>query len=177
MQYKADCNYSKKSGNKSTNSIRIMSNDPKNYVTGNHGMFGSTIVCQLLQRNISPASTVLKCHAALHLTNQTACQAFLKAEPPPEVYAVAVKLGGINPKNTYRADFTYQDLWMRWANLATKPSCVSTPATSASSQSKHCYGTLPNQKPNRVGHLISPHRKCAPRWLHTTCNKPNTTPC
>jgi GDP-L-fucose synthase len=76
-------------------------------------MVGSAIVRQLLQSGISPAQLVLRTHAELDLTNQSAVQAFFAAEKPTQVYLAAAKVGGIHANNTYPADFIYQNLMVQ----------------------------------------------------------------
>lgn len=93
-----------------------MSNTQIIYVAGHRGMVGSAIVRQLLQSGINPESLVLKTHAELDLTNQTAVQAFFAAEKPSQVYLAAAKVGGIHANNTYPAEFIYQNLMME-ANI------------------------------------------------------------
>jgi len=76
-------------------------------------MVGSAIVRQLLQSGMGPESLVLKTHAELDLTHQTAVQTFFATEKPTQVYLAAAKVGGIHANNTYPADFIYQNLMMQ----------------------------------------------------------------
>ncbi len=87
--------------------------NPKIYVAGHRGMVGAAIVRQLLQSGVRPECLVLKTHAELDLTNQSAVQAFFATEKPTAVYLAAAKVGGIYANNTYPADFIYQNLMIQ----------------------------------------------------------------
>lgn len=77
------------------------------FVAGHKGMVGSAIVRQLEGRGISP---LVRSHAELDLTNQTAVREFLQTERPEVVILAAAKVGGIHANNTYPADFIYENL-------------------------------------------------------------------
>ncbi|TLU86028.1 MAG: GDP-L-fucose synthase [Chlorobium sp.] len=94
----------------------------KIYVAGHRGMVGSAIVRHLLgtgSSSMSPESSVLsshhlilRTHAELDLTEQSAVRAFFEAEKPDQVYLAAAKVGGIHANNTYPAEFIYRNLMM-----------------------------------------------------------------
>jgi GDP-L-fucose synthase len=87
-----------------------MNKTPKIYVAGHRGMVGSAIVRKLQadgQENI-----VMRTHAQLDLTNQSAVNEFFEITRPDQVYLAAAKVGGIHANNTYPAEFIYQNLMM-----------------------------------------------------------------
>ncbi len=82
----------------------------KIYVAGHRGMVGSAIVRRLQadgHKNI-----VVRTHAQLDLTNQSAVNEFFDIARPDEVYLAAAKVGGIHANNTYPAEFIYENLMM-----------------------------------------------------------------
>jgi GDP-L-fucose synthase len=82
----------------------------KIYVAGHRGMVGSAIVKKLQadgHKNI-----VLRTHAELDLTNQSAVNKFFEIARPDQVYLAAAKVGGIHANNTYPAEFIYENLMM-----------------------------------------------------------------
>ncbi len=73
-------------------------------------MVGSAIVRRLQadgHKNI-----VVRTHAQLDLTNQSAVNEFFDIARPDEVYLAAAKVGGIHANNTYPAEFIYENLMM-----------------------------------------------------------------
>lgn len=90
------------------------STQSKIYVAGHNGMVGSAICRTLLQQSRSPI--VVRSHAELDLTNQTAVREFFESEKPDQVYLAAAKVGGIHANNTFPADFIYQNLMIE-ANI------------------------------------------------------------
>ena len=73
-------------------------------------MVGSAIVRRLQaegQNNI-----VVRTHAQLDLTNQSAVNEFFEIARPDQVYLAAAKVGGIHANNTYPAEFIYENLMM-----------------------------------------------------------------
>jgi GDP-L-fucose synthase len=94
----------------------------KIYIAGHRGMVGSAIVRHILgtgSSSLSPESSVLsshhlilRTHAELDLTEQSAVRAFFEAEKPDQVYLAAAKVGGIHANNTYPAEFIYRNLMM-----------------------------------------------------------------
>jgi GDP-L-fucose synthase len=94
--------------------IRQMNKDAKIFVTGHRGMVGSAIVRRLQSDGFS--NLLLRSSSDLNLIDQTAVEAFLKAERPDYIFAAAAKVGGIQANNLQRADFIYQNLLIE-ANL------------------------------------------------------------
>ena len=82
----------------------------KIYVAGHRGMVGNSIIRVLNSKG--SANIVVRTHAELDLTNQSAVTQFFEAERPSQVYLAAAKVGGIHANNTYPADFIYQNLMM-----------------------------------------------------------------
>ena len=81
---------------------------PKIYVAGHRGMVGAAIMRTLQSQGY--INIVVRTHAELDLTNQSAVHAFFAAEKPDQVYLAAAKVGGIHANNTYPAEFIYQNL-------------------------------------------------------------------
>lgn len=79
------------------------------YVAGHRGMVGSAIVRQLEARGIAP---IVRSHAELDLTDQSAVREFMEEERPDAVILAAAKVGGIHANNTYPAEFIYENLMM-----------------------------------------------------------------
>ncbi|MFZ9610339.1 MAG: NAD-dependent epimerase/dehydratase family protein, partial [Methylococcales bacterium] len=69
----------------------------KIYVAGHHGMVGSAIVRAL--KNQGETNFVVRTHAELDLTDQTAVRHFFETEKPSQVYLAAAKVGGIHANN------------------------------------------------------------------------------
>jgi len=93
--------------------MKMANTQPVIYVAGHRGMVGSAIVRQLLAAGHAPDSIIIRTHAELDLTNQSAVRAFFVAEKPSQVYLAAAKVGGIHANNTYPADFIYQNLMVQ----------------------------------------------------------------
>ena len=83
----------------------------KIYVAGHHGMVGSAIVRAL--KNQGETNFVVRTHAELDLTDQTAVRHFFETEKPDQVYLAAAKVGGIYANNTFPAEFIYQNLMVQ----------------------------------------------------------------
>ncbi|KAJ8425694.1 hypothetical protein Cgig2_018916 [Carnegiea gigantea] len=75
----------------------------KVFVAGHRGLVGSAIVRKL--KTLGLTNLVLRTHAELDLTIQSAVDAFFAAEKPQFVILAAAKVGGIHANNTYPADF------------------------------------------------------------------------
>lgn len=71
-------------------------------------MVGSALVRQL--REAGHHQLLLRTHAELDLTNETATREFLLAERPDHVFLAAAKVGGIVANNTYPAEFIRDNL-------------------------------------------------------------------
>ncbi len=74
-------------------------------------MVGSAIVREL--ECIGHTNLVVRTHAELDLTNQSAVQHFFETERPREVYLAAARVGGIYANNTYPAQFIYENLMIQ----------------------------------------------------------------
>ena len=80
----------------------------KIYIAGHRGMVGSAIVKQLTEAGHQ--NLVVRTHAELDLTDQTAVREFMQQERPDIVILAAAKVGGIHANNEYPAEFIYQNL-------------------------------------------------------------------
>jgi len=78
------------------------------YVAGHRGLVGSAIVRALTVRGYS--NLLLRRHAELELSDQSAVRTFFKQEKPEYVILAAAKVGGILANNTYPADFIHENL-------------------------------------------------------------------
>lgn len=90
--------------------INMNYQSPKIYVAGHRGMVGSAIVRAL--KAYGHSNILLRTHAELDLTSQSAVQAFFKTEKPEQIYLAAAKVGGIHANSTYPAEFIYENLMM-----------------------------------------------------------------
>ncbi|MCX7174812.1 MAG: GDP-L-fucose synthase [Proteobacteria bacterium] len=78
------------------------------YVAGHRGLVGSALLRGLEKggyRNI-----IVRTHAELELTDQSAVREFFDRERPDYVFLAAAKVGGIHANNTYPAEFIYSNL-------------------------------------------------------------------
>ncbi|XP_071706211.1 putative GDP-L-fucose synthase 2 [Rutidosis leptorrhynchoides] len=75
----------------------------KIFVAGHRGLVGSAIVRRL--RSLGYTNLILRPHAELDLTNQSAVKTFFALEKPQYVILAAAKVGGIHANSTYPADF------------------------------------------------------------------------
>jgi GDP-L-fucose synthase len=80
----------------------------KIYVAGHRGLAGGAIVRALQAQGYS--NLLLKTHAEVELTSQTAVEAFFAAEKPDYVFLAAAKVGGIQANNVYPAEFIRDNL-------------------------------------------------------------------
>jgi GDP-L-fucose synthase len=85
-----------------------MLRDNRIYVAGHRGLVGSAIMRQLKAGGYN--NVIIRTHAELDLTSQTAVRQFFIQEKPEYVFLAAAKVGGIHANNTYPADFIYQNL-------------------------------------------------------------------
>lgn len=83
----------------------------KVYVAGHRGMVGAAILRRLEARG--DVELVIRTHAELDLTDQSAVRAFMNAERPDAVILAAAKVGGIHANNTYPAEFIYENLMIQ----------------------------------------------------------------
>ncbi|MDA0803360.1 MAG: GDP-L-fucose synthase [Planctomycetota bacterium] len=80
------------------------------YVAGHRGMVGSAI-CRVLRAS-GRDDLLLRTHAELDLTNQSAVESLFERERPEQVYLAAARVGGIHANSTYPAQFIYENLVM-----------------------------------------------------------------
>ncbi len=88
-----------------------LSKDSKIYVAGHHGLVGSAIWNNLLQRGYT--NLVGRSHRELDLTDQIAVRQFFDEERPDAVVLAAAFVGGIMANSLYRADFIMQNMKMQ----------------------------------------------------------------
>lgn len=80
----------------------------KIYVAGHHGLVGSAIWNNLLQRGYT--NLVGRSHKELDLTDQYAVKKFFDEEQPDAVVLAAAFVGGIMANSLYRADFIMMNM-------------------------------------------------------------------
>ena len=80
----------------------------KIYVAGHHGLVGSAIWNNLLQRGYT--NLVGRSHQELDLTDQLAVRKFFDEERPDAVVLAAAFVGGIMANSLYRADFIMMNM-------------------------------------------------------------------
>ena len=80
----------------------------KIYVAGHHGLVGSAIWNNLLQRGYT--NLVGRSHKELDLTDQVAVKKFFDEEKPDAVVLAAAFVGGIMANSLYRADFIMMNM-------------------------------------------------------------------
>ncbi len=83
----------------------------KIYVAGHHGLVGSAIWNNLLQRGYT--NLIGRSHQELDLTDQQAVRKFFDEERPDAVVLAAAFVGGIMANSLYRADFIMQNMKMQ----------------------------------------------------------------
>ena len=89
----------------------MLDKNSKIYVAGHHGLVGSAIWNNLLQRGYS--NLVGRSHQELDLTDQLAVRQFFDEEQPDAVVLAAAFVGGIMANSLYRADFIMQNMKMQ----------------------------------------------------------------
>ena len=82
--------------------------DSKIYIAGHHGLVGSAIWNNLLQRGYT--NLVGRSHNELDLTDQVAVRKFFDEERPDAVVLAAAFVGGIMANSLYRADFIMMNM-------------------------------------------------------------------
>lgn len=85
-----------------------MNKNAKIYVAGHRGLVGSAIVRNLKEAGYT--NLLVRTHAELDLTSQSATEAFFAAEKPDYVFLAAAKVGGILANNIYPAEFIRDNL-------------------------------------------------------------------
>ena len=88
--------------------MNMLQPDSKIYVAGHHGLVGSAIWNNLLQRGYT--NLVGRSHKELDLTDQLAVRRFFDEERPDAVVLAAAFVGGIMANSLYRADFIMQNM-------------------------------------------------------------------
>ena len=86
----------------------MLNKDSKIYVAGHHGLVGSAIWNNLLQRGYT--NLVGRSHKELDLTDQVAVKKFFDEEQPEGVVLAAAFVGGIMANSLYRADFIMMNM-------------------------------------------------------------------
>ena len=89
----------------------MLEKNAKIYVAGHHGLVGSAIWNNLLQRGYT--NLVGRSHKELDLTDQVAVRQFFDEEKPDAVVLAAAFVGGIMANSLYRADFIMQNMMMQ----------------------------------------------------------------
>lgn len=89
----------------------MIEKNAKIYIAGHRGLVGSAILRNLKEKGYN--NFILKTHAELDLTNQTAVADFFTKEKPEYVFLAAAKVGGIVANNTYRGQFIYENLMIQ----------------------------------------------------------------
>lgn len=85
-----------------------MNLDAKIYIAGHRGLVGSALLRNLEARGYK--NLLLRTHAELDLTDQTATADFFAQEKPDYVVLAAAKVGGIMANSTYPAEFIRDNL-------------------------------------------------------------------
>jgi len=88
----------------------MLATNKKIYLAGHRGMVGAAILSQLNDSGYK--NVIVRTHAELDLTDQTAVREFMQQEKPDYVILAAAKVGGIHANNEYPAEFIYQNLMM-----------------------------------------------------------------
>ena len=86
----------------------MLDKNSKIYVAGHHGLVGSAIWNNLLQRGYT--NLVGRSHKELDLTDQNAVKKFFDEEQPDAVVLAAAFVGGIMANMLYRADFIMMNM-------------------------------------------------------------------
>ena len=86
----------------------MLDKNSKIYVAGHHGLVGSAIWNNLLQRGYT--NLVGRSHKELDLTDQVAVKKFFDEEQPEAVVLAAAFVGGIMANMLYRADFIMMNM-------------------------------------------------------------------
>jgi GDP-L-fucose synthase len=91
--------------------METLNKSSKIYVAGHHGLVGSAIWNNLLQRGYT--NLVGRSHRELDLADQVAVAKFFDEERPDAVVLAAAFVGGIMANSLYRADFIMQNMKMQ----------------------------------------------------------------
>ena len=85
-----------------------MDKQSKIYIAGHRGLVGSAIVRNLQIKGFT--NFLLRTHAELDLTHQSAVDSFFMQTKPDHVFLAAARVGGIHANNTYPAEFIRENL-------------------------------------------------------------------
>lgn len=85
-----------------------MNKNSKIYIAGHRGLVGSALMRNL--KSSGYTNLIMRAHAELDLTDQTATEAFFAQEKPDYVFLAAAKVGGILANNRYPAEFIRDNL-------------------------------------------------------------------
>jgi GDP-L-fucose synthase len=88
--------------------LRPISQDSKIYVAGHRGLVGGAILRSLQRQGYR--HLIVRSHAELDLTEQSAVREFLARERPDAVIMAAARVGGIHANNTRPAEFIRDNL-------------------------------------------------------------------
>ena len=88
-----------------------LSKDSKIYIAGHHGLVGSAIWNNLMERGYT--RLIGRSHKELDLTDQQEVARFFDEERPDAVVLAAAFVGGIMANSLYRADFIMQNMKMQ----------------------------------------------------------------
>ncbi len=86
----------------------MLDKNSKIYIAGHHGLVGSAIWNNLLQRGYT--NLVGRSHKELDLTDRVAVKKFFDEEQPDAVVLAAAFVGGIMANSLYRADFIMMNM-------------------------------------------------------------------
>src|SRR5512146_1933358 len=84
-----------------------MEGSPGVYVAGHRGLVGSALVRRLARENVEILTAT---RAELDLRDQSAVNAWFRANRPEHVYLVAGTVGGILANSTRPAEFLYDNM-------------------------------------------------------------------
>lgn len=82
--------------------------EQKIFVAGHRGMVGSALMRRLQAAGYT--NVLVRTREELDLLDQRATFDFLALERPDYIFIAAARVGGIHANNTYRAEFTYENL-------------------------------------------------------------------
>ena len=86
----------------------MLNHSSKIYVAGHHGLVGSAIWNNLMEKGYT--NLVGRTHKELDLTDQLAVRRFFDEERPDAVVLAAAHVGGIMANSLYRADFLMENM-------------------------------------------------------------------
>ena len=117
----------------------------KIYVAGHHGLVGSAIWNNLLQRGYT--NLVGRSHKELDLTDQLAVRKFFDEEQPDAVVLAAAFVGGIMANSLYRADFIMMNMKIQCNVISEAYTCIY-PKNAPQPMKEDCLLTSPLEYTN-----------------------------